>query len=68
MIISIDDLGTPHAEAIGRLSYSSNYPFMYIADIHDASPDVLSILREIDADMALDPEHPHAIENWNQLI
>ena len=69
MLIGIEDAGTPHAEAIGRLLYSSVDGFEYHVDLDGCSHDALKILSSIDGEMAsfADMNMPHTIDNWQEL-
>lgn len=66
MMIAYEDIGTASGEAMRRLSYSTTYPFAYVAELGDCPDDVRKELKEIDRSMALD-DGGHAIENWREL-
>lgn len=69
MLISQEEIGTPQAEAMGRLSYSGIAGFEYHADLDNCSNEVLTILDGIDKDMASFPDMnmPHTIDNWREI-
>lgn len=69
MLVSQEDIGTPHAEAMGRLSYVCREGFSYHADLNNCPRSVLLELRDIDNEMAAftDMNMPHTIDNWKEL-
>lgn len=69
MLVTTDEMGTPYAEAIGRLKYSADSKFEYSADLVECSREVLEILKDIDGEMAEFPDMgmPHTIDNWQEI-
>lgn len=67
MLISIDDFGTPEADACSRLTDSRVFPYSFVADLTDCPDNVRAILIEVDKYDGYDDQYPHSIENWQEL-